>query len=122
LEAHGQPGAHSSNGEVRFDADHGVVRTRHTGIRDERGALGKQARIGGLNVSVRADDSSDLAVQPAGERSFLARRFGMRVDEDEGCGAAGFFDEVIDQLEHRGRWMEEQRAEHIDNRKTRAIG
>ena len=36
LEAHGQPGPHAPDRELRLDADHGVVRPGHARVGDER--------------------------------------------------------------------------------------
>jgi hypothetical protein len=70
---------------------------------------------------MRAYDSGDPAVEPAGERSLLAGRFGVHVDEDERRLAAGLLDEVVDELEHRSCGVEEQGSEDVDDCKAGAV-
>jgi len=67
-------------------------------------------------MCVRPDDRSDPAVEPTGQRDLLAGRLRMGVDEDERSFEAGLLDQIVDELEHRGGWMEEQRSEHVDHR------
>ena len=77
--------------------------------------FGRTRRVGRLHVRVRADDRGDAPVEPARERGLLARRLGVDVDEDDRCLAPRLLDEVVDDLEHRGGRMEEERAEHVDH-------
>ena len=55
LEADGHARAHPVDGQVRLDADDGVVRPGHADVRDRRRAAALDARVGGLHVRVRAE-------------------------------------------------------------------
>ncbi len=83
---------------------------------------GRSARVRGLDVRVRADDRRHTTVEPARERHLLAGRLGMHVDENHRRLRPRLLDEVVDDLEHRGRGMEEQRAEDVDHRQPPAVG
>ena len=67
--------------ELGLDADHGVVRAGHAHVGHRGRAARLHARVGGLDVRVRAEDGGDAAVEPARERDLLARR--LRVDVDD---------------------------------------
>src|SRR6185312_8697957 len=71
-----------SDDQFFFYSDHAVVRPRHADIRDVSRTLGKHALIGGGNVSVSADQSSDAAVQVPAEGYFFRGRLGMNINED----------------------------------------
>ncbi len=106
---------------LRFDPDDGVMRAGHAGVGDEGGASREDARVGCLHMRVRSDDCRDSPVEPAGERDLLARRFRVDVDEDEWCLLDGLVDEVVDDLEHRGRRIEEERSQDVHHREARAV-
>ena len=108
LEAHREPGAHAPDRELGLDPDHRVVRSGHTRVGDECGAVREDARVRGLDVRVGPDDRGHPAVEPARERDLLARRLGMHVDKYERRLRDRIVDELVDDLEHRGRGIEEQ--------------
>jgi len=82
--------------------------------------LREDVSVGGLHVRVRPHDRGHAPVEPAGERDLLARRLRVDVDEDEpGLGGRGG-DELVDHLEHRGRGLQEQRAEDVDHGEAHA--
>jgi len=70
---------------------------------------------------MRPHDCGDAAVQPARERDLLAGRLGVHVDEDERGLPNGGIDEPVDDLEHRGRGMEKERSEHVDDRESGSV-
>src|SRR5918996_2942783 len=49
---------------LAIHADHAVQRARHPEIGDVRGAARQDPLVGGLDVTVRADDGADFPVQP----------------------------------------------------------
>ena len=54
------------------------------GVAKKAGAAGQDLLIGGLNVSVRADQGGNASVQKSRHGDFLRSGFGVHVDEDDG--------------------------------------
>ena len=79
-------------GEIRDETIHdridraaqdGIGRTAHSGITQKRGAARENLFVGGLHMRMRADDGGNFPIEEPAERDFLARRLGMRVDEND---------------------------------------
>ena len=94
-------------------ADDGVVRAGHPGVRDRGRSPRLHARVVCLDVRVRPDHRSRLAVEQARERNLLARRFRMDVDDDHGRPSARFVDDVFRDLERMDLRVQEERALQI---------
>ena len=62
---------------------------------------GEDARVGGLDVRVRADHRGRLAVEQARERDLLARRLGVEVHDHDRRLAQRLLDELLGDLERR---------------------
>src|SRR5690348_4017399 len=71
-------------------------RTTHACIAQESRSVRKNLLIGGLNVSVRADNSRYFAVEKSAKRYLFARGFSMDIDNDVRCLAADFRHYSID--------------------------
>ena len=91
-------------------------------VGDRGRAAGLDARVGGLDVRVRAEHGGHAAVEPVRERDLLARRLGVDVDDDDRRPLPRLVDELVDELQHARRRLEEERAEHVDHRHRRPVG
>jgi len=65
---------------------------------------------------VRPEHRGHAAVEPRRERDLLAGGLGVDVDEDHGCRCPGLLDELVDDLPHAVRRVEEERPEEVDDR------
>ncbi len=81
VEPNRHAGAHPLDGELRPDADDGVVRARHAGVGQRGRATGQHPGVVRLHVGVGADDGGDCPVEQAREGDLLARRLGVEVDD-----------------------------------------
>jgi hypothetical protein len=68
---------------VFLNTDDGIERTGHTAVGLIRSAAGKNTRIGGRNVGVRAYDSRNAAIHIPPHGHLLARDLGMKIDEPD---------------------------------------
>ena len=75
-------GSHALYRQLCSYADDRVVWPGHSGIRDRGCSPGKNAGVSGLDMRVGSEDGGYAAVQPACEADLLARRFGVKVDQD----------------------------------------
>ena len=89
------------------------MRAGHPNVRERSRPAGKHAGVGGLDVRVRPEHRCDPPVEPRSERDLLARRLGMDVDHNDGRRCRGLLDEVVDDLPHAVRRLEEERAERL---------
>jgi hypothetical protein len=71
---------------------------------------------------VGADHRRDAAVEPARERHLLARRLGVKVDQDHLRALASLVDQLVDDLERADRRVDEEPAEQIDHRHRSSVG
>ena len=94
----------------------------HADVGDEAGAARKDARVGGLDMGVGADDEADAAVDEMAERLFLARRLGMEIDDR--CVAAGAKraggEFPLDALEWVVERVHEHAAHQVDDQHLRS--
>lgn len=74
-----------------FATEDALVRAGKAGVRQIRGAAGKDLLISSLHVRVRADDGADLAINHARKRDFFRRGFGMEIHENNFGLFAQFF-------------------------------
>ena len=121
LEPDGHPGAHPADCERRLDPDHGVVRPGHPDVGDRGRAAGQDAGVGRLDVRVRPEHRRHAAVEPRGERHLLARRLRVQVDHNDGSRGASVLDQLVDDLPHAVRGVEEERSEQVDHRDRGAV-
>ena len=72
---------HFLNGQLRFDAEHGVDRPRHAEIGKVAGAVRQDLFVGGLHMCVRTKDGGHTAVKIIGQTFLFSRGFGVKIDE-----------------------------------------
>src|SRR5262249_15698774 len=86
LITNGQPSNKPSDHKLRLHSDDAVVRAGHSKVGYVGGAFGQNALVGRLNVSVRADDDRDPAVEVSSKRLLLGSGFGVMIhDHDFGA-------------------------------------
>ena len=78
-------------------------------------------RVVRLHVRVRSDHGSRPAVEHAGERDLLARRFGVEVDDHDRCLAPQLLDELLGHGERVRLRLHEQPAHEVEHRDKRAV-
>jgi len=105
-----------------LDADHRIVRSCHPRVGDGRRATGLNACVVRLDVRVRSEDRGHLAVEPLRHSDFLARCFGVHVDDDHRRALARLVHELVDHLEGTDGRPEEERPEQVDDRDLRSVG
>jgi len=98
------------------------VRPGHARIGDERGAVREDAGVRCLDVRVCSDDRCHPAVEPPSKGDLLTSRLCVDVHEDERRLADRLVDEVVDDLEHGGCRIQEERPEDVDDREPGAVG
>lgn len=69
---------------LHFASQDAFLSAGKSGIAKKAGAAGKDLLIGGLNMSVRADQSGNASVKESRHGDFLRGGFGVHVDEDDG--------------------------------------
>ena len=70
-----------AQGLVLFHADHRIIVAGHADVGDEARAAGQDSMIGARHMGMGADDEARLAVGEMAKRPFLARGFGVDVEE-----------------------------------------
>jgi len=70
---------------------------------------------------VRPEHRGHAAVEPGRERDLLARRLGVDVDDDHRRRLACLLHQLVDDLPHAVRGIEEERTEEIDDRDGGAV-
>ena len=89
LEFAGHAGEEAVEHELFFYADDGVVGAGHAYVGLVGGAVGEDALVGGGDVGVGADDSSDASVEIPAEGYFFAGGFAVEIEENDlGSGFA----------------------------------
>jgi len=103
FEAGGQAVEKFFDDALAVHADDAAVRAGHTDVGDVGGALGKDALVGGGDVSVRADYRGGAAIEIPAHGNFFAGGFGVYVNEDEsdvgrerGEFGVGFAKRIVD--------------------------
>src|SRR5690606_30540802 len=78
-----------------LDADNAVICSCHTDIGDVPRPLRQYPLISGLYVCVRTDHGACQAVDVPAKSELLARRLGMKVDDDFIRSLKRFFDQTL---------------------------
>jgi len=89
-------------------ANNRVIRTSHTDVRNIGRPFWQDARIGGRDVCMRADQRADASLEMPGESHFFRRRLGMHIDQNHFrlvCDLADrpirSFERIVDRLHKR---------------------
>src|SRR5436190_1446565 len=80
FEAHGHVAKKPADDQLFLDADHAVVRAGHADIGDVGRATRKDTLVGGGDMRVSAENSSNAAIEIPAERVLLRCSFGMNIE------------------------------------------
>ena len=97
-EALGLVGEESLDDGIHFASQDAFLSAGEAGVAKKTGAAGKDLLVGGLNVSVRADQSGDASVKESRHGDFFRSGFGVHVDEDDGSFSSERRKGVVDSV------------------------
>ena len=93
----------------------------HPDVRQRGRPAGKHAGVGRLDVRVRPEHRGDPPVEPRASATFSLVASAWTSTTTTGVAAARLLDEVVDDLPHAVRRLEEERAEHVDDGDRRSV-
>jgi hypothetical protein len=121
VEALGLVGDEAFDDGVDVTAQNAFVGPCETSVAQIGSAAREDLFVGGLHVSVRADNSADLAIDHSSEGDFFGGGFGVHVHEDDGRGFAQAIDFALDDPKGILDGWHEGAALNIDNRDAETI-